>query len=225
MRSVADATRLAARQLGEEAGHNEIVAWSHEMSAWFALTQGRYRNVVDAAEAGQNADTIHSVRVQLLAQQAKALGRMGDVDGVRRSLELGGQILSSMPRPDRPEHHFLVDPNKWNFYAMDAYRLAGDDERAREYAHEVLAKGKGENGTELAPMRMAEARLTLGVVAARSGELDEASTNSLSALEFGRRSMPSLLMIARELDTEMRERFPSEQATWEFRDRLRSLRT
>ena len=75
MRSAADATRIAARQLGNEAGHGEIVAWSHEMSAWFALTQGRYANVVTAAEAGQSSDGVHSVQVQLLAQEAKALVR------------------------------------------------------------------------------------------------------------------------------------------------------
>jgi transcriptional regulator with XRE-family HTH domain len=45
MRAGAEATRTAARQLGEEAGHPEIVAWSHEMAAWFALTQSRYQGV------------------------------------------------------------------------------------------------------------------------------------------------------------------------------------
>jgi transcriptional regulator with XRE-family HTH domain len=47
----AETARIAASQLGREAGHGEIIAWSFEMSAWFALTQGRLRSVLDYAEA------------------------------------------------------------------------------------------------------------------------------------------------------------------------------
>jgi hypothetical protein len=38
----AETARTAAFQLDREAGHGEIIAWSFEMSSWFALTQGRY---------------------------------------------------------------------------------------------------------------------------------------------------------------------------------------
>jgi transcriptional regulator with XRE-family HTH domain len=51
MRAAAEATRVAARQLGEESGHSEIIGWTHEMSAWFALTQGRYSDVIASARA------------------------------------------------------------------------------------------------------------------------------------------------------------------------------
>ncbi len=224
MRASAEAMRIAARQLGIESGHNEIAAWSHEMSAWFALTQGRYANVIAEAEAGQAADGVHSVQVQLLAQEAKALGRIGEIDALRRTLDRGADILSSIPRPSRSEHHFVVDPDKWYFYAMDAYRLAGDNELAETYAREVLAKGLSVNGVERAPMRMAEARLTLGVVAARSGELEEAVSHSLRALQSTRKSVPSLLMIAGEVDATLRRRFPREKhAIGEFHEKLRSV--
>ena len=53
-----------------------------------------------------------------------------------------------------------------DFYAMDAYRLVGDDELANRHAQEVLHSGISPDGIELPPMRVAEARLTLGVVAA-----------------------------------------------------------
>lgn len=98
MRAAAEATRVAARQLGDEAGYGEIVAWSHEMSAWFALTQGRYTQVVEAAEAGQYADSVHSVRVQLLAQEAKALGRIGDIGAVHGVLERGAHTARRADR-------------------------------------------------------------------------------------------------------------------------------
>ena len=63
---------MAARQLADEAGHSEIIGWTYEMTAWFALTQGRYRDVIAAAQAGQAVDRTHGVHVQLIAQEAKA---------------------------------------------------------------------------------------------------------------------------------------------------------
>ena len=219
----AEATRVAARQLGEESRHSEILAWSYEMTAWFALTQGRFANVVSAAQVGCETDSTHSVRAQLLAQRAKALARLGDINGVRKALDAGAHILSSVPPPDRPEHHFMVDPDKWDFYAMDVYRLAGDSTRAALHAREVIAKETLPDGTERAPMRLTEARLTLGVVAARSGQLEEALVYGDQALQSARRSLPTLLMVASELDSVLQERYPGDPVAQQFSDRLREL--
>ncbi|HKR50374.1 MAG TPA: helix-turn-helix transcriptional regulator, partial [Pseudonocardiaceae bacterium] len=62
-----ETARTAAFHLGREAGHGEIIAWSFEMSAWFALTQGRLRSVLDYTDAGINAAPHASVAVQLAA--------------------------------------------------------------------------------------------------------------------------------------------------------------
>ncbi|MEV8506159.1 helix-turn-helix transcriptional regulator [Actinoplanes sp. NPDC051475] len=222
MRAGAEARRVAARQLGDEAGHSEIVAWSHEMAAWFALTQSRCRGVLTAAEAGRSAAPGGSAAVQLAGQEAKAFARLGDVAAVRDALARGRTLLDRMAAPDRPDHHFVVDPDKWDFYAMDAYRLAGDDELAAHHARTVLALGAGPDG-EKAPMRMAEARLTLAAVAARAGDLEQAVATGIGALGAGRKSLPSLLMVAGELDVELHRRFPGESSADEIRDALRSI--
>ncbi|MFC0527233.1 helix-turn-helix domain-containing protein [Phytohabitans kaempferiae] len=224
MRAGAEATRTAAAQLGAEAGATEIVGWSFEMSAWFALTQGRYPAVVDAVEGGQAADRGHSVLVQLAAQEAKSRARMGDVPGMRAALERGRTILDRLPVPARVDNHFVVDPAKWDFYAMDASRLAGDNENAGRYAAEVIAGGTTPDGTARWPMRLAEARLTLAVVAARAGELEQAVNYGIQALDVPRRSLPSLMMVAGELDVELQRRYPDEAATEAFREALRAIR-
>ncbi|MEV8204371.1 hypothetical protein [Streptomyces sp. NPDC079189] len=36
-----------------------------------------------------------------------------------------------MPYPENLDHHFVVDPAKFDFYAMDCYRLLGEDRFAR----------------------------------------------------------------------------------------------
>jgi len=221
LRTSAQATRAAARQLAEEAEHSEILAWTHEVASWFALTQRRYQDTVNEARAGQEANASDPVVVQLVAQEAKALGRLHDTRGVRIALDRGRRLLDAASVPDRPEHHFVVDPNKWVFYAMDAYRLAGEDGLAEEYAQQVLANSTGPDNVEHAPMRIAEARLTLAVVAARRGELEQATTLGITALRGPRKSLPSLLMVAGELDVELDRRYPSEPATIAFRDALR----
>ncbi|GIG56905.1 hypothetical protein Lfu02_12770 [Longispora fulva] len=222
MRAGAESTRVAARQLAHEAGNAEILAWTHEMRAWFALTQGRYGRVVTEANAGIMIAHSESVTVQLLAQRAKAYARLGDIEAVRSALDEGADLLSVLPRPDRPDHHFVVDPDKWDFYAMDAYRLAGADELAATHARQVIARSQRPHGVEVSPMRAAEARLTLGVVAARTGNLEDALAKGAEALSGDRRSLPSLVMVASELESALHERYPGELRTEEFTDRLRS---
>ena len=216
--------QAAARQLAEEAGNSEILAWTFEMAAWFALTQRRYRDTLTATRSGRDASPSHAVVVQLIGQEAKALGRLRDAGGVRAALDQGRRLLDSFPVPERPQHHFVVDPNKWAFYAMDAYRMAGEDHLAEEYARVVLANSIGPDDVEHAPMRIAEARLTLGVVAARRGNLEEAIALGVTALRGPRKSLPSLLMVAGELDVELDRRYPNEAARTEFREALRLVR-
>jgi transcriptional regulator with XRE-family HTH domain len=217
MRAGAEATRIAARQLGEEAGHAEIVAWSYEMAAWFALTQSRYGDVLTAARAGRAVAPGGSAAVQLTGQKAKALARLGDPAGARAALARGRSMLAAREAPERPENHFVVDPGKCDFYAMDAYRLAGEDSQAAAVARAVLSAGAG------APMRRTEARLTLAIVAARAGDLEQAVALGVEALGSRRRSLPSLLMVAGELNTELRKRFPGEPKIADFRDALQAI--
>ncbi len=136
----------------------------------------------------------------------------------------GHYLLQQMPQPSNPRNHFVVDPAKFDFYAMDCYRVAGDNDRAAEHAAEVLRTGQGPDGKDLAPMRMAEARVALGAVAARHGELEEAAHYGAEAFRADRKCLPSLLLVAGELDAEMHESYPGEQPVREFHEQLTELR-
>lgn len=219
----AEMSRRAALDIAHECGHGEIAAWAWELEAWFALTQGRLADVVTAAQAGRHADTTHSIGVQLFAQQAKAFARMGDAKQVRIALDSGRSLLDRLPRPVNVAHHFVIDPDKWDFYEMDAYRLLGDDARATAHAHEVLRLSIDAHGNDKSPMRTAEARLTLGVASVRGGELEEAVAIGSHALAVQRKSLPSLFMVATEFGSELRSRYPHEAQTREFQERLVTL--
>lgn len=222
-RDAANLSRAAALRIGDEAGHGEIKAWAWEIEAWFALTQSRWQDMLTAVEAGHVADQTHSVGVQLYAHKARAAARMGDARLVRDSLDAGRARLDRLPRPDHPEHHFIIDPDKWDFYEMDAYRLLGDDGRAAAHARSVIRISTGPDGTEISPMRAAEARLTLGVAAARTGDIEQAVGMGTTALKADRKSLPSLLLVANELDKELRSRYPREAASRDFHEQILTI--
>ncbi|WP_141976356.1 tetratricopeptide repeat protein [Saccharothrix saharensis] len=179
----------------------------------FALTQNRLRSVRDFSEAGTKAAPQTSIVVQLSAQAAKAAARMGQRDDVHRILDEGYRVLGRHEHPARPENHFVIDPQKWDFYAMDCYRLVGEDRQAADHAREVLRISRRPDGTDSSPMRATEARLTLAVVALRQGDPDAAAEWTREALDAPRKSVDALLMVAEEVKRELRRLFPNDPAS------------
>jgi transcriptional regulator with XRE-family HTH domain len=222
-RGGAEATRRAALKMGVESETPGIVGWAYEMRAWFALTAGDYRGVLAAAEAGKAAAGSHSVGAQLIAQEAKAYARMGKGREMQDALDRGRVLLDRLPYPENIENHFVVDPSKFDFYAMDCYRQTNEGERARELASEVIRASTDFDQHERWPMRIAEARITLGVVAAREGELDEALIHGHRAISGDRKSLPSLSMVARDLGDVLSAQFAGEPGAAAYLEKLRSI--
>lgn len=220
----AEATRQAALKLGTEVNSSGIVGWAHEMRAWFALTAGDYRGVLAASQAGELAAGNNSVAAQLIAQQAKAFARMGRRDDMHSALERGRVLLERLPYPENIDNHFVVDPSKYDFYVMDCYRHVGEDRLARELSNEVIRASTGFNNHDRWPMRIAEAHVTLGVVAAREGDLDEAVAYGRRALAGERKSLPSLAMVSQDLADVLTERYSGEPEADGFVEQQRALR-
>jgi tetratricopeptide (TPR) repeat protein len=223
LRHKAETTRRAALSMGVETDNAEISAWAHEVRAWMALTTGDYHGVTAAAQHGLEAAPHHGVAVQLAAQEAKAWARLGDRRQTEVALDRGRRLLDSMPYPENLDNHFVVDPTKFDFYAMDCYRHLGDDRIAETLAAEVIEAATDFDGTERAPMRIAEARITLGVVAARQGELELAIQHGERALSNERKSLPSLIMVSRDLTRVLKDRYPKEPATKSYLDELTAI--
>ena len=72
-------------------------------------------------------------------------------------------------------------------------------------------------------MRLAEVHIILGLVYAHRGELDEAVNSGLRALTYERKSGPSLLIRAAELNVAIAERFPESTRAAEFDEKLRGI--
>ena len=116
--------------------------------------------------------------MQLFAQEAKAWARIGDHRQTEVALDKGRRLLESLPYPENLDHHFVVDPTKFDFYAMDCYRTLGEDKMAETLAEEVIQASTDFDGRERAPMRLAEARITLGVIRPERETSKEPSTRA-----------------------------------------------
>jgi hypothetical protein len=139
-------------------------------------------------------------------------------------------MLEQMPYPENLDNHFAVDPAKWDFYSMDCYRILGsqnsagmENKLAGSYAREILRVGIDSTGFERTPMRNAEARITLGVISAREGDLEHALEYGRRAISGQRLSVPSLLMVSSELAGVISDRYPSDPDATDYIDQLRQL--
>ncbi|MEU7765706.1 XRE family transcriptional regulator [Nocardia sp. NPDC049190] len=222
-RTAAEATRRAAHSLGREAENTEITAWAAELAAWFALTQGNYHGVIEAVGPALEVSGNLGVGIQLAAQRAKAWARLGDRREAEAALADGRAILERLDFPANLDNHFVIDARKFDFYAMDCCRVAGEDRLAESYAREVIRNSTCADGSLRNPMRVSEAHLTLAMVAVRNRDLELALDEGMRALTGERRSLPSLLWIAGEAAREIIERFPDDPRTQQYLDQLRAL--
>jgi hypothetical protein len=149
--------------------------------------------------------------------------RIGDHRQTEVALDKGRRLLESLPYPENLEHHFVVDPTKFDFYAMDCYRALANNKMAENLADEVIQASTDFDGRERAPMRLAEARITLGVIRAREGDLEGAVDQGQRALTGERRSLPSLLMVTRDLTKVLNDQYPAETQTQNYLDQITAL--
>jgi len=216
----AEAARRMTRQFGQHAVHGELTAWSFEIAAWYALVEGRFAQAVKLCEGGLAHAGISNAAVQLTLQASRSYARMGD-DRAGRMLAAGGAVLAKLPVPEHPEHHFVFDRDKYEFYTATVYTWLGtDDAAAEENAREVVARCHGPDGVILWPTRLSTTLVNLGQIAGRRGDLDEAVALGAESLRCGRRSA-ELLPRAAELERRLASRYGAEPLVSEYGELLR----
>jgi tetratricopeptide (TPR) repeat protein len=219
----AETARRTAQQIAKEAEDPDLLAWTCEMAAWFALVENRYEDVIDAATAGLAIKASGSVGVQLHLQEAKGYARIGNSRDTHRALKEAAAALSKLPPPEHPEHHFVFDHSKWMHYAATIYTWLGDDQRAKEHAMEVISDHLRADGSTRAPMRTAEARLSLATISAREGDLEGAVSWGKLAYEFDTKPMADLLSRGKDLDHLLKDLYGQHSLAVNFHEHLGNL--
>ncbi|RJL34648.1 transcriptional regulator [Bailinhaonella thermotolerans] len=182
----AGAARLrTAAQLARHTEHAEIAAWCLETEAWQALTSGDHRRALDLSQGAQAvAPKGGSPYIQATAQEGRVWARLGGRRETRAVLRRVEGLVSSLPTPDRPEHHYRYDPAKSIAYTATTLAWIGDP-AAEPYARQVLARLESADGPAR-PRRAVSARLDLSLALLAADQPEEAAHVTLSALTSGR---------------------------------------
>jgi tetratricopeptide (TPR) repeat protein len=174
-----------AAQLARESEHAEIAAWCLETQAWQMLTAGDYQRAADISQAAQRiAPTTGSAFIQATAQEGRAWARLGAAAETRAVLTRVEALVSPLPMPERPEHHYRYDPPKAQVYVATTLSWLGD-KAAEGLARQVLAAIEAP-GARPRPRRAALARLDLALALTGAGKHDEAAGVTLEAIRSGR---------------------------------------
>jgi hypothetical protein len=202
----AAAARLrTAAQLAEHAEHPEIRAWCLETESWQALTEGEYQHAMILSRGAQNvAPRNSSAYIQAIGQEGRAWARMGKAAETRAALHRVHRIVSPMPLPGQPEHHFKYDPAKSNAYTATTLSWLGDP-AAVGYARQVLQRLESAEDGGPRPRRAASARLDLALALLRTDEPGEAGHVALQAITSGL-LVPSNYWRAKEVITGVERR-------------------
>jgi tetratricopeptide (TPR) repeat protein len=219
-RRAAQATGRVAHELGKEAGHPVLVRWAYELQAWFALTDGRLRDVTGFARAGLALENTDSASVQLTLQAAKGWARLGDRRQAEAALERGLRLLNRLAPSGRPENHFVFDPSKFTFYAASIYQWLGAHDRAEEHCNEVFAQCLAADGSTAWPLRVADTHNVMALVELHRGDLGAAIAHGSRALGYERKSRPSLLSGTSALVAAIERRHAGDPGARDFRERV-----
>jgi tetratricopeptide (TPR) repeat protein len=185
-RTPGNARLMTAASLARQAGHDEIYAWCFETRAWGALTDGDYRKALGLSQAGQRiAPKGSSAAIQSTAQEGRAWARLGQPKETYAALDRVNRLVSPLPRPDRPEHHYRYDPDKSVAYTATTLAWIGDA-AAEQYAREVIAKLRSAEEAGGWPRRVAAAHLDLGLALIAADKFDEAAAATQTAILSGR---------------------------------------
>ncbi|MER7505964.1 helix-turn-helix transcriptional regulator [Nonomuraea pusilla] len=187
-----------ASQLAEHAEHPEIAAWCLETEAWRAVTTGDYRRALTLSQGAQTvAPRGSSAYIQATAQEGRVWARLGAGPETRDALARVDRLVSPLPMPDSPEHHYRYDPTKRDAYVATTLSWLGDP-AAESYARQVLNRLETAADGPPRPRRAVSARLDLALALIAADKPDEAGQVTLTAVTSGS-LVPSSYWRAREV--------------------------
>ncbi len=220
----AETHRQAVLDFAAESGNPaELTAWAWEMATWFAIVEGRFADALGYARAGQTATGDSPVAARLALHEAKAAARLRDRRRAEDALDRAHAIVGRSPWSFDEDHHFAMDEVRVLAHAATAHLWLGDDAAAEDCAWQVLVHQLTPSGMTKHPMRIAETRITIGIIAARREDLEQAVYFGKAALGAERVSFPTLLARAAELEAVLMAGFHGSRPSVEFREQLREF--
>ncbi len=178
--STAEGHLATALHLAREVDHNNLAARVHVLQATMATYADQPQQAVAYAQAGQELAPVGSAaESSLLAQEAKAHARMGDLHNFERAMGLATESFDQMTEQPTSSIFSVTAPD-FSYYAGTSYLWLQQPRRAREQAQEAI--GLCDAAPAGYPVARVVARIDLATALVQLGELDEACAVGTEAL-------------------------------------------
>ena len=160
---------------GEIIGHGPLCAFGRATQSLIAYWSGAYVEAVTYAQAGLALTEAPNVRARLLALEARAQAKLGNVDDVVRLVDAASEVIERSDGWSAPGGHLEFTRAKLHYYAANAY---GDTGRHQD------AIAHGERSIQLYQVAPPDVRsygdeagcyVALAEVSVRQGAIDGAS--------------------------------------------------
>lgn len=158
------ATRDAAESLGRQAENGDIIGWSFETAAWFAIYDGSAKDIVESAEQGfRHSPEDSAAAVMNVLKLGVGQARLGRPLEAERAIAVAEETARRMAKPQYPDHHFAFDaPSKLSMYISRIYAMLGRPVEAERHARQVIEMAASEHsGYSVPPTRECFGRLDL----------------------------------------------------------------
>jgi tetratricopeptide (TPR) repeat protein len=206
-----------AARLGQEAGHNGLVAWVRGAQSMVELYDDRPEEALRLAREGQALAPNPLVRAQLASWgEARALARMGDRRGVLEAIARGSRAIESSEHDHSPGGVFMFSVGEFEQYCGTACLWLDLPEEAKRHANHAYQLRDSVAAKALARLDIAGAEHQLG----RPAEASEIGAEVLQ--------MPAEYLIdpivrrATELASSLRQHGSIAEVR-DFRERLTAL--
>lgn len=195
---------------GELAGHNGLRCWVRGMQSLIAYWRGRTSEAAILARTGwEFVPERGTARVRAAALEARAMGRLGDVDGMQDALRRAEEARAQITRSDQPGGMLAFPEAKLMFYTASAYlgpaRTLPDEEwatRAERAADTAIGLYAGAPAGEQRLGELSLARLDLAAARLERSEVEGAGEPVRSVLvTTTQRPTDSVLRRLRQLAT------------------------
>lgn len=207
---------------GQQADTPEVSAWAEDVLATDALYDNRPLDALTAATRGLAvAPRTSDAAYRLTAQLARVHARLGNEDGYH---EAARRTTECRPRlPQCRSGLFGFDSAGIDSFNASSLLWLGRPQEAHDAAAAAIEQYRSMVAPAAAPTRLAVAELDLALAHAALGDPDEAVRAGQAALA-GVRVVDAILDRARQLDLDLRRRFPSQRVIEDFRDQIRAMR-
>lgn len=206
---------------GRDASYPDLLGWAALTRSLIAWYQGDPLASAAAARRGQDGGQPGSVaHAKLAAQEMRCRAMLGDAAGMADARRRAADAMTQLSPPSPVASVYSVPRAEDPPYTATSLLLAGRYAEAAQMTRRIIEVAYRPQGRAPRdqPTNYARTLLILALAAAGLGDLDQAVTAGIAALDCGRVVWPTMVL-AGKLDQALGRRFPGAASAADFRAR------